>query len=145
QRWADSPANTVRLAEMIGGRDYLKVPVTDIADRLQGNFTMGDGRIFRNAPFKMKFFAGNASFPYKSHDLWFLTEEQRWGKLPKSLNKAGVIAKVNRSDIWRQAAALVKAPAPAGDSRGVERFFDGKVFNPGNPGAYLASLGIKRI
>jgi len=34
---------------------------------------------------------------------------------------------------------------PSGDSRGPERFFDGKVFNPANPGAYLASLGIKRV
>jgi nitrate/nitrite transport system substrate-binding protein len=104
QRWADNPANISRLAMMISAPNYLKCPVGDIADRLQGNFTMGDGRKFPNAAFKMKFFAGYASFPYKSHDLWFLTEEQRWGKLPMSLNKAATIAKVNRSDIWRKAA-----------------------------------------
>ena len=34
---------------------------------------------------------------------------------------------------------------PAGDSRGRETFFDGKVFDPENPGAYLADLAIKRI
>jgi nitrate/nitrite transport system substrate-binding protein len=145
QRWADNPANISRLAMMISGRDYLKVPVSDIADRLQGNFTMGDGRKFPNAAFKMKFFAGYASFPYKSHDLWFLTEEQRWGKLPMSLNKNGIIAKVNRSDIWRKAAATLGGKGPASDSRGVEKFFDGKVFNPANPGAYLASLAIKKV
>ena len=147
QRMCDAPANYARVASIISGRDWLKVPVTDIQDRLAGNFTMGDGRVFRNAPFKMKFWGSNASFPYKSHDLWFLTEEQRWGKLPKGLNTAGVIAKVNRSDIWRKAAALAKVAAgqiPSGESRGAERFFDGKVFNPGNPGAYLASLAIKR-
>lgn len=144
QRWADNPANISRLAMMVAGRDYLKVPVSDIADRLQGNFTMGDGRKFPNAAFKMKFFAGYASFPYKSHDLWFLTEEQRWGKLPMSLNKNAIIAKVNRSDIWRAAAAKLGGKGPAGDSRGVEKFFDGKVFNPANPAAYLASLAIKR-
>ena len=145
QRWADSPANVTRLALMISGRDYLKCPVADIASRLQGNFTMGDGRRINNAPFKMKFFANNASFPYKSHDLWFLTEEQRWGKLPMGLNKAGAIAKVNRSDIWRAAAAKVGVHGPAGESRGPERFFDGKVFDPGNPAAYLKSLAIKRV
>jgi nitrate/nitrite transport system substrate-binding protein len=145
QRWADNPANIARLAMMIGGPAYLKVPVSDIADRLQGNFTMGDGRKFPNAPFKMKFFANYASFPYKSHDLWFLTENQRWGKLPMSLNTGAIIAKVNRSDIWRKAAGAIGGSGPAGDSRGVEKFFDGKVFNPANPKAYLASLGIKRV
>ncbi|MBB4640902.1 CmpA/NrtA family ABC transporter substrate-binding protein [Rhizorhapis suberifaciens] len=148
QRWADIPGNNAKLAAMIGGRDWLKVAPADIQDRLAGNFNMGDGRVIKNAPFKMKFWAANASFPYKSHDLWFLTENQRWGKLPKGLNTNSVIAKVNRADIWRKAAALAKVPAgqiPKGDSRGVEKFFDGKVFNPGNPAAYLASLGIKRV
>ena len=49
---------------------------------------------------------------------------------------------------WRKAAATAKVPAaliPKGESRGVEKFFDGKVFNPANPGAYLASLAIKRV
>jgi nitrate/nitrite transport system substrate-binding protein len=147
QRWADDPANNAKLAQIIGGRDWLKVPVTDIQDRLLGDFTMGDGRVFKNAPFKMKFWAANASFPYKSHDLWFLTEDQRWGKLPASLDKKAVIARVNRSDIWRRAAMLAKVPAgqiPTGESRGVEHFFDGKSFDPANPGAYLASLKLKK-
>jgi nitrate/nitrite transport system substrate-binding protein len=148
QRMCDAPSNNAKLASIISGPAYLKCPVTDIQDRLAGTFTMGDGRVFKNAPFKMKFWANSASFPFKSHDLWFLTEEQRWGKLPMTLNKLAIISKVNRSDIWRQAAVLAKVPAgqiPGGESRGVERFFDGKVFNPGNPAAYLASLGIKRV
>ncbi|AMK17868.1 MULTISPECIES: CmpA/NrtA family ABC transporter substrate-binding protein [Sphingobium] len=145
QRWADNPANNAKLASTIAGRDYLKCPVTDIADRLQGNFNMGDGRKFPNAAFKMKFFNGYASFPYKSHDLWFITEDQRWGKLPMSLDTKAVIAKVNRSDIWRKAAAMLGGKGPASDSRGVEKFFDGKTFDPRNPKAYLASLAIKRV
>jgi nitrate/nitrite transport system substrate-binding protein len=147
QRWCDQPANNAKLASIIGGRDWLKCPVGDIQDRLLGNFNFGDGRVVKNAPYKMKFFASNASFPWKSHELWFLTENQRWGKLPMSLNRMGVIGKVNRADIWRKAASLAGVPAaqiPKSDNRGVEKFFDGKVFNPGNPNAYLASLAIKR-
>jgi nitrate/nitrite transport system substrate-binding protein len=145
QKWCDNPGNVSRLAMMIAGRDYLKCPVGDIASRLQGNFNFGDGRVVNNAPFKMKFFAGNASFPYKSHDLWFLTEDQRWGKQPAGLNKMGAIAKVNRADIWRAAAAKVGGvPIPSSDSRGPEHFFDGKVFNPAAPDAYLKSLAIRR-
>ena len=34
---------------------------------------------------------------------------------------------------------------PASTSRGKETFFDGKVFDPEDPSAYLKSLGIKKI
>jgi nitrate/nitrite transport system substrate-binding protein len=34
---------------------------------------------------------------------------------------------------------------PSGTSRGRETFFDGKVFDPENPRAYLDSLAIKRL
>ena len=96
----------------------------------------------------MKFWASSASFPWKSHELWFLVENQRWGKLPMSLNRMAVINRVNRADIWRHAAATAGVPAgqiPKSDNRGIEKFFDGKSFNPGNPNAYLASLAIKRV
>jgi nitrate/nitrite transport system substrate-binding protein len=93
----------------------------------------------------MKFWADNASFPFKSHDLWFLTEDVRWGVLPAATNKMALVNKVNRSDIWRAAAKSLGVAAPASDSRGPERFFDGKVFDPANPAAYLASQPIKKL
>jgi len=34
---------------------------------------------------------------------------------------------------------------PTSTSRGKETFFDGKVFDPENPAAYLKSLSIKRV
>ena len=34
---------------------------------------------------------------------------------------------------------------PSSTSRGKETFFDGKVFDPENPSAYLKSLSIKRV
>jgi nitrate/nitrite transport system substrate-binding protein len=148
QRWCDQPANLTEMATIIGGRDWIKAPVTDIQDRLSGTFDMGDGRVFKNAPFRMKFWKDFASYPFQSHDLWFLTENQRWGNLPANLNTGSIIKQVNREDIWRKAAALAKVPAnqiPASTSRGVEKFFDGKIFDPANPAAYLASLAVKRV
>jgi len=55
-----------------------------------------------------------------------------------------LVAKVNREDIWRAAAKdLGVTDLPASISRGKETFFDGKVFDPENPSAYLESLSIK--
>ena len=93
---------------------------------------------------------GNVSYPYKSHDLWFLTESVRWGFLPaKTLaEKKAVIDKVNREDIWKAAAKLAGVAAadiPKSTSRGIEKFFDGKEFNPEQPEAYLSSLAIKKV
>ncbi len=75
-------------------------------------------------------------------------ENLRWGKFSPDTDVSALIAKVNREDLWREAAAALAVPAdqiPASTSRGRETFFDGKVFDPENPAAYLAGLPIKRI
>jgi nitrate/nitrite transport system substrate-binding protein len=94
----------------------------------------------------MKFWANGASYPFKSHDTWFMAENIRWGKLGPDTDIKALVDQVNREDIWRAAAADLGIPAadiPATSSRGKETFFDGKVFDPENPSAYLDSLSIK--
>jgi nitrate/nitrite transport system substrate-binding protein len=123
------------------------VPFADLAERLKGKFDYGTGKVVANSPHIMKFWRDSASYPFQSHDLWFLTENLRWGKLTGKEDLKSLIAKVNREDLWRDAAKALGVPAaqiPKSTSRGVERFFDGKVFDPNDPQAYLASLKIKR-
>lgn len=144
QMWCDRMANRPAMCSIVSGRQYINVPIGDILPRLQGAINYGDGRSVKGSPHYMKFWANNASFPFKSHDLWFVTENVRWGVLPGGINKQALVNRVNRADIWRAAAKALGAPAPASDSRGVERFFDGKVFDPANPSAYLASQSIKK-
>lgn len=96
----------------------------------------------------MKFWADAASYPFPSHDLWFLTEDQRWGILPPDMDTKALVQGVNREDLWRAAAAaagVATSDLPAGPSRGVETFFDGVRFDPADPAAYLASLSIKKF
>jgi bicarbonate transport system substrate-binding protein len=93
---------------------------------------------------------GSVSYPYKSHDLWFLTESVRWGFLPMETldNAKAMIDQVNREDLWREAAKelnIAAADIPTSTSRGVETFFDGITFDPENPKAYLQSLKIKKV
>ena len=45
----------------------------------------------------------------------------------------------------RDRLGIADADIPTSTSRGPETFFDGKVFDPENPGAYLDSLAIKAV
>jgi nitrate/nitrite transport system substrate-binding protein len=145
--WADKDENRQEVAELCSKRSWFNCPVTDIQDRLKGRYDYGTGRIVEKSPHIMKFWRGNASYPYQSHELWFLTENVRWGKFTGKEDFKALISKVNREDLWRRAAKELGVPAaqiPTTTSRGVEKFFDGKVFDPAKPDAYLASLAIKR-
>ncbi len=147
QLWADAPDNKAELAAMLGRRAWFNVPPADILPRSRGDIAYGDGRKLEASALRMKFFADHASYPFRSHELWFLVENMRWGGLPGDTDTKALIAAVNREDIWRDAAKLAGIAAsdmPAATSRGPETFFDGKVFNPEAPGDYLASLAIKR-
>jgi nitrate/nitrite transport system substrate-binding protein len=146
--WADKNENRQEVAELCSKRAWFNCPVTDIVDRLKGRYDYGTGRVVESSPHIMKFWRDNASYPYQSHELWFLTENVRWGKFTGKEDLKSLVSKVNREDLWREAAKELKVPEaqiPKTPSRGVEKFFDGKTFDPANPSAYLASLAIKRV
>lgn len=147
QMWCDDPANLNEMCEIISKDKYIKASVADIKPRLAGDVDYGDGRVVKNSPYKMLFWESNASFPYKSHDQWFVTEDMRWGYLPANTDIDGLVNKVNRADLWKEAARAIgqESAIPASDSRGKETFFDGVVFDPENPKAYLESLKIKAM
>jgi len=148
QKWCDVMENKEEMCTILSGRDWFKVPVEDILGRAKGDMNMGLGRKISGSPLLMKYWRDHASYPFQSHDLWFLTENQRWGILPTSLDTKALIKQVNREDLWRDAAKAIGVAAadiPASTSRGPEKFFDGIVFDPENPAAYLASQKIKRI
>ena len=147
QIWCQDPANLDEMCEIIAQDKYIKANVADIKPRLAGNVNYGDGRDVKNSPYKMLFWDDNASFPFKSHDAWFVTEDMRWGYLPANTDINALVDKVNRADIWKEAATAIgrAKDIPASDSRGKETFFDGVVFDPSNPKAYLDGLKIKAL
>ena len=147
QVWCDKPENKAEMAEIIGRRQWFNVPVADIVGRIKGEVNYGRGRKVSDPKLAMKFWGdgGTVSYPWKSLDTWFVTENIRWGKFDPTIDVKALVDKTNRSDLWRDAAkALGVTGAPTGDSRGIEKFFDGKTFDPADPMAYLKSLSIKR-
>jgi len=149
QMWCEKVENREEVAAICAKRQWINVPVEDVTDRAKGKFDYGvPGKVVENSPHTMKYWRDYASYPFQSHDLWFLTEDIRWGKFEPGFDTKALIAKVNREDLWREAAKELSVPAdqiPASKSRGKETFFDGKVFDPDNTGAYLKSLSIKRV
>jgi len=144
QQWCDEMANKEEMSTILGKRQWFNVPPKDVLGRLKGNINYGNGRVLENTGLQMKFWQDHASYPFRSHDSWFITENIRWGKFAPDTDVKALVAKVNREDIWRDAAKdLGVADIPASTSRGKETFFDGKVFDPENPSAYLETLSIK--
>lgn len=148
QMWCEDPSNHDEMAQICSRRRWIHAPYADLIDRIQGNFDYGTGRVVENHPQMMRYWDKHASYPYKSHDLWFLTENKRWGYLSADFDSPALIKQVNREDLWRQAAdrlGVASSDIPGSTSRGIETFFDGKTFDPEDPQAYLDSLAIKRL
>ena len=152
QQWCDDFDNRQELATLLSQRQYFGVPTDMLIGPLMGDYNLGERKVNDRsmAVLYWKDSKGSVSYPYKSHDLWFLTESVRWGFLPKNTldNAKTLIDSVNREDIWKEAATelgVASADIPTSTSRGVETFFDGIKFDPEDPEAYLKSLKIKKV
>ncbi|MGY6529921.1 MAG: CmpA/NrtA family ABC transporter substrate-binding protein [Cyanobacterium sp.] len=148
QQWCDRPENVEEMCQIVSQNKWFRVPFEDIVERSKGNIDFGTGRVEENFEYAMKFWRDDASYPFKSHDLWFLTENIRWGYIPADTDTQALVDEVNREDLWREAAEAIGTPAdqiPSSPSRGVETFFDGTTFDPEDPQAYLDGLEFKSI
>lgn len=152
QQWCDDPANRGELSTILSGREYFNLKTEILSPPLKGSYNMGDGQTAVNdvkkGPLFWKDAKGSVSYPYKSHETWFLTENVRWGMMKPDVDIKAMVDKVNRADLWQEAAkelGLADADIPKVDTRGVETFFDGVTFDFANPEAYLKSLKVKKV
>ncbi len=147
-QWCDKLENGKELADIVGKRQWFNCPPSDIINRIEGKVNYGDGRKIDNRDLSMKFWRDHASYPYQSHELWFLTENQRWGMMAADLDTKAIIGKVNREDLWREAAKAIGVPAnqcrPA--CRAARKpSSTARSSTPADPKAYLAALQIKKV
>ncbi|MEH1785968.1 CmpA/NrtA family ABC transporter substrate-binding protein [Nostoc sp.] len=147
QMWCDRPENNEEMVSILSQRQWMGVKSDFLRDRLMGKFDYGNGRVVENSPHAIKFWRESASYPYKSHDLWFLIEDMRWGYRSPEFATKPLIEAVNREDLWREAAKFIgqETAIPPSTSRGVEKFFNGLEFDPENPQAYLNAPTIRNI
>ncbi len=141
-RWIDaSPTNRKETATAIADKAYVNTAVEVIAGRIVGEYENGLGKKWTDAN-PMRFFNdGAVSFPYLSDGMWFMTQHRRWGLLKEDPDYLAVAKKVNRIDVYSQAAAAVKVALPKEAMR-ASKLVDGVVWDGKAPAAYAGAFKI---
>ena len=142
-KWIDAGLqNKNKMAEVIAQRSYVNTSVDAINQRILGRYQNGLGKTWDD-PNHMKFFNdGSVNFPYLSDGMWFLTQHKRWGLMKTHPDYLAVAKKVNRIDVYKQAATASKTPLPKSEMRSV-KMLDGVVWDGSNPAKYADGFKIK--
>ncbi len=152
---ADNNKNRPEAVKILSQSKYVGADEKVIANSMTGTFEYEKGDK-RALPDFNTFFRNNASYPYYSGAVWYLTQMRRWGQINEYKDDAWYIdtaKKVYLPDVYMKAAnALVsekKAKAedfPAKTDTGFlpeQNFFiDGIAFDSKKPNDYLAKFPI---
>ena len=142
-RWIDaSLANKQKTAEVIARPPYVDTDTEVIAARMLGRYQNGLGKSWDDKR-HMKFFAdGAVNFPYLSDGMWFMTQHKRWGLLDEHPDYLAVARRVNRIEIYRQAAEQVGVGLPSSAMRDC-CLIDGVRWDGSDPEGYAASFAVQ--
>jgi nitrate/nitrite transport system substrate-binding protein len=142
-KWIDAGLqNKLKMAETIADKAYVNTSVDVINQRILGRYQNGLGKTWDD-PRHMKFYAdGQATFPYISDGMWFLTQHKRWGLLKEHVDYAAVAKQVNHVDIYKLAATASQTPVPKDVMRS-SKFMDGVVWDGKDPKKYADSFKVK--
>ncbi|WP_246329575.1 CmpA/NrtA family ABC transporter substrate-binding protein [Chthonobacter rhizosphaerae] len=160
-RFVDDPANRETLVGLLAAEDIVGVDPAIIRRSLSGEMVLRKGEAPRLVPDFIGFSRGAATFPWKSHALWFYSQMVRWGHAGLAPDLQATAAAVYRPDLYRAALAGAGAVMPAASAKvegalggplpvgaaggrldlGPDRFFDGRTFDPDDVAGYLRGFG----
>lgn len=153
-KWLDASAeNRKQAVQILSKSEYVGADAAVIAASMTGTFEYAPGDK-RALPDFNVFFRYDATYPYYSHAVWFLTQMRRWGQIGEDKPDAWyheTAKRVYRPDIYRKAAEALVAegqlaaseiPATDGFKAPDAGFIDGIVFDGRKPNAYLGMLEI---
>ncbi len=144
-RWIDtSDANRIETAQTVAARAYINTSVETLQGRMLGDYENGLGKKWKDSHSMRFFHDGQVNYPYLSDGMWFLTQHKRWGLLDKDPDYLSVAKKINRIDVYKQAATAVGGiNLPPSDMRS-STLFDGKIWDGSKPAEYANSFAMKR-
>lgn len=135
-KWIDaSLGNKQKTAETIAQKAYVNTDTDVIVARMLGRYSNGLGKSWDDKN-HMKFFNdGAVNFPYLTDGMWFMTQHKRWGLLKSHPDYLAEAKKVNRIDIYKQAAAAAGVALPKSEMR-TSKMIDGVVWDGKDPKKY---------
>ena len=156
--WLDENDNANRPAavEILSRPNYVGADYEVIANSMTGFFEFEKGDVREQPDFNV-FFRYNATYPFYSDAVWYLTQMRRWGQIPEAKPDSWydeVAKSVYKPEIYLQAARLLVEQGLADeadfpwDSDGykaatpAEDIIDGIPYDGRTPNAYLESLPI---
>lgn len=152
-KWLDEPSNRAEAVEILSMSQYVGAPKEVLANSMTGTFEFEKGDK-REMPDFNVFYKYNATYPFYSDGIWFLTQMRRWGQIPESKSSdwyASTIKDIYRPDIWKKAAELLVAegqipaadvPETDGYKAVTSDFIDGTSYDAKDPIGYINSFSI---
>jgi ABC-type nitrate/sulfonate/bicarbonate transport system substrate-binding protein len=154
--WCADPLNCEDLALLLSRSGYVDRPPDWMMPALTGRIRTGDGHAVFVEDFFLPF-AKAATFPWRSHALWFYTQMVRWGQVRHDKKNEGIVRETYRPDIYRSALGplgvalpganakvegALRTPTPVGSAGaslilGPDGFFDGSLFDPDKIDKYI--------
>ncbi|QRY77061.1 ABC transporter substrate-binding protein [Pseudomonas sp. PDNC002] len=139
-----SEDNLRSVAQLISGEEYIDAPLASIEPRLLGRYQDGLGHAWQDAHPLRFFNGGQATFPWLSDGLWFMTQFRRWGLLREDVDYLGIARQVQRLDLYRDAASAVGISVPHAEMRS-STLIDGRPWDGSDPAGYARSFDLNAL
>ncbi len=152
-KWLDEPTNRAEAVKILSMSQYVGAPEEVLANSMTGTFEFEKGDKRQMPDFNV-FYKYNATYPFYSDGIWFLTQMRRWGQIPETKTAdwyGETIKDIYRPDIWKKAADLLVAegqipatdiPDTDGYKPATADFIDGTSFDAKDPIGYINSFSI---
>ncbi|MDO6853872.1 CmpA/NrtA family ABC transporter substrate-binding protein [Cellulophaga lytica] len=152
-KWLDNPNNRKEAVKILSMSQYVGAPEEVLANSMTGTFEFEKGDK-RSMPDFNVFYKYNATYPFYSDGIWFLTQMRRWGQISEAKPAAWykeTIKEIYRPDVWRKAADLLIAegkipkqdiPDTDGYKPATTDFIDGTLYDAKDPIGYINSFSI---
>ena len=152
-KWLDEPENRPEAVKILSMSQYVGADEAVLANSMTGTFEFEKGDK-REMPDFNVFYKYNATYPFYSDGIWFLTQMRRWGQIPEAKTAtwyAETIKDIYRPDIWTKAAKLLveEGNIPAEDIPQTDGykpvtadFIDGTSYDAKDPISYINGFKI---